>query len=119
MCHTSLPHKSSRPAVSYFLKTPITSALPGVETASAFLSKPGYFGRPWRAATSEVVFYNTTINATNNPGHNGKSLILLSVGITHWEANQTKCMNTAPLKNQVKTTSRAGLPGRICLQNRR
>jgi exo-poly-alpha-galacturonosidase len=71
---TAAQQQSSRGFL--FFENTITSALPGVETASAFLSKPGYFGRPWRAATSEVVFYNTTINATNNPGHNGKSLIL-------------------------------------------
>jgi len=53
----------------------VTSAKPGTETASTYLSKPGEFGRPWSATTSEVVFYNTTIQATNNPDYNGKSLI--------------------------------------------
>jgi len=53
----------------------VTSAQPGTETASAYLSKPGYLGRPWLANTSEVVFYNTTIKATNSPGYSGKSMI--------------------------------------------
>ena len=42
----------------------ITSTTPGVDTASEFASKPGYFGRPWAANTSEVVFYKTNIEAT-------------------------------------------------------
>ena len=41
----------------------ITSTTPGVDTASEFGSKPGYLGRPWQANTSEVVFYNTIIEA--------------------------------------------------------
>lgn len=45
----------------------VTSAEPGVETASAYRSKPGYFGRPWQPTTSEVVFYKTTIETSNNP----------------------------------------------------
>ena len=53
----------------------ITSAEPGTEVASASPSKPGYFGRPWQATTSEVVFYNTTIAASQFPGSEGKSLI--------------------------------------------
>lgn len=53
----------------------VNSATPGIETASANESKPGYFGRPWTAATSEVVFYNTRIAATAHPDHAGKSLI--------------------------------------------
>ncbi len=42
----------------------ITSTIPGVDTASEFTSKPGYFGRPWTANTAEVVFYMTNIEAT-------------------------------------------------------
>ena len=53
----------------------VKSAEPGTETASAYPSKPGYFGRPWQATTSEVVFYNTTIEASTFPGSEGKSLI--------------------------------------------
>ena len=42
----------------------ITSTTPGVDTASEYASKPGYFGRPWTANTAEVVFYMTNIEAT-------------------------------------------------------
>jgi pectin methylesterase-like acyl-CoA thioesterase len=54
----------------------ITSAEPLVETASTYRAKPGYFGRPWAATTSEVVFYNTTIETSNAPGFIGNSLIM-------------------------------------------
>ncbi len=53
----------------------VTSTTPGVDTASAYQAKPGYFGRPWKANTSEVVFYNTTIETTDYPGSQGDSLI--------------------------------------------
>jgi pectin methylesterase-like acyl-CoA thioesterase len=53
----------------------VTSTVPGVDTASAYLAKPGYFGRPWQATTSEAVFYNATVDATNFPGYEGKSMI--------------------------------------------
>lgn len=54
----------------------ITSTVPGAETASTYRAKPGYFGRPWLSSTSEVVFYNTTIETSNHPGFEGKSLIM-------------------------------------------
>lgn len=54
----------------------ITSAVPQVESASTYRAKPGYFGRPWLANTSEVVFYNTTIETSNAPGFIGNSLIM-------------------------------------------
>jgi exo-poly-alpha-galacturonosidase len=54
----------------------VTSAVPDTETASTYGSKPGYFGRPWAANTSEVVFYNTTIETSANPSYAGQSLIL-------------------------------------------
>ncbi|QBZ98893.1 T9SS type A sorting domain-containing protein [Flavobacterium sangjuense] len=54
----------------------ITSAEPLIETASVYRAKPGYFGRPWQANTSEVVFYNTTIETSNYPGFIGNSLIV-------------------------------------------
>jgi exo-poly-alpha-galacturonosidase len=53
----------------------ITSAIPAVETASVYTAKPGFFGRPWAANTSEVVMYNTTIETSNYPGNIGESLI--------------------------------------------
>nr|WP_321405655.1 pectinesterase family protein [uncultured Carboxylicivirga sp.] len=54
----------------------VKSADLSTETASANESKPGYFGRPWAPTTSEVVFYNTTINSTTNPSFSGQSLIV-------------------------------------------
>jgi pectin methylesterase-like acyl-CoA thioesterase len=54
----------------------VTTAIPGTETASAYRSKPGYFGRPWAATTSEVVFYNTTIETSDFTGYEGQSLIM-------------------------------------------
>ncbi|MFH6767898.1 pectinesterase family protein [Gaetbulibacter aquiaggeris] len=53
----------------------VKSPIPGVETASVNGSKPGYFGRPWAPNTSEVVFYNTTIDESTYPGSEGLSLI--------------------------------------------
>lgn len=54
----------------------VTSANPGTETASLYRSKPGYFGRPWSENTSEVVFYNTKLETSNNPSFNNASLIM-------------------------------------------
>ncbi len=52
----------------YFMyKCTVTSTTPGVDTASEKTSKPGYFGRPW-STTSEVVFYETTIETTDFNG---------------------------------------------------
>ncbi len=42
----------------------VKSTTPGENTASTYGSKPGYLGRPWAANTSEVVFFNTVIDAT-------------------------------------------------------
>ncbi len=54
----------------------VTSTTPGIDTASEYRSKPGYFGRPWSPNTAEVVFYNTVVETTNHPGSEGKSLIV-------------------------------------------
>lgn len=53
----------------------VKSTVPGLETASVNGAKPGYFGRPWAPNTSEVVFYNTTIDESTYPGSVGMSLI--------------------------------------------
>jgi pectin methylesterase-like acyl-CoA thioesterase len=53
----------------------VKSPIAGVETASTFGAKPGYFGRPWAANTSEVVFYKTTVDKSTYPGSEGLSLI--------------------------------------------
>lgn len=54
----------------------VTSTNPNQNTNSIYRAKPGYFGRPWQANTSEVVFYNTTIETSNFPSFIGNSLIL-------------------------------------------
>lgn len=46
----------------------VTSTTPGVDTASIKTSKPGLFGRPWKADTSEVLFYKTVIEQTDFNG---------------------------------------------------
>ncbi|MGC3979570.1 MAG: pectinesterase family protein [Paludibacteraceae bacterium] len=71
---TAAQQTSSRGYLMYECK--VTSAEPSIETASMYRSKPGYFGRPWQPTTSEVVFYNTTIETTDNPSYAGQSLIL-------------------------------------------
>ncbi|MDO5403118.1 MAG: pectinesterase family protein [Eubacteriales bacterium] len=53
----------------------VTSTTPGVDTASEYRSKQGYFGRPWAANTSEVVYYNTVVETTDDPATPGQSLI--------------------------------------------
>lgn len=60
----------------------ITSVEAGVDVDERYYSyttsKPGYFGRPWQAGSSEVVFYNTTIDACDSAlasTYNSESLI--------------------------------------------
>lgn len=72
---TAAQQGSSNPRGYLMYECNVTTAIPGTETASVYRSKPGYFGRPWEATTSEVVFYNTTIETTNFPGSEGLSLI--------------------------------------------
>ncbi len=71
---TAAQQSSGRGYLMYECK--VTTAQPIVETASVYRSKPGYYGRPWQANTSEVVFYNTTIETSNYPGFIGNSLIM-------------------------------------------
>ena len=52
----------------------VTSTVPGVNSASQKMSKPGQFGRPWQANTGEALFYKTIIEKTNFNGKN-ESLI--------------------------------------------
>tara|TARA_R110002049_G_scaffold993_2_gene7094 strand:+ start:30726 stop:34328 length:3603 start_codon:yes stop_codon:yes gene_type:complete len=54
----------------------VKSPVVGTETASTYGSKPGYFGRPWSPNTSEVLFFETTIDASTNPSYVGQSLIV-------------------------------------------
>ena len=53
----------------------IGSAIPGVETASVYRAKPGFFGRPWQENTSEAVIYKATVETSDYPGSVGISLI--------------------------------------------
>ena len=43
----------------------VTSTTPGVDTASEYIAKPGFFGRPWQGTTSEAVFVNTTVQKSD------------------------------------------------------
>lgn len=72
---TAAQQGSGNPRGYLMYECKVTTAIPGTETASVYRSKPGYFGRPWEATTSEVVFYNTTIETSNYPGSEGLSLI--------------------------------------------
>ncbi len=58
-----------------FYECRITSPVPGTETASRYGAKPGFFGRPWRPETSEVVFAHTRVDTSTCPGYEGRSLI--------------------------------------------
>jgi len=70
---TAAQQTSGRGYLMY--KCEIMSAVPGTETASTMISKPGYFGRPWQATTSEVVFFRTVIDTSGYTGNEGQSLI--------------------------------------------
>lgn len=53
----------------------VTSTTPGVDTASEYIAKPGYFGRPWQGTTSEAVFVNTTIESTDEYWGGGSLIV--------------------------------------------
>lgn len=70
----------------------VTSTHPGIDTASAFTSKPGYLGRPWQATTGEAVFYKTIIDeADANWGEAGTSLILPAGWLSTLGGESAKC----------------------------
>lgn len=54
----------------------VSSAEPGVDNVSSYRSKPGSFGRCWSGINCEVLFYNTTVETSNNPDFAGHSLII-------------------------------------------
>ena len=62
---TAAQQKSSSARGYLMYNCKVTSTTPGVDTASSYTSKPGQFGRPWQANTSEVVFFDTVVEATN------------------------------------------------------
>lgn len=70
---TAAQHASGRGFLMY--ECNVISTVPGLNTASGQGAKPGFFGRPWQATTSEVVFYNTNIDKSTYGGFEGKSLI--------------------------------------------
>lgn len=70
---TAAQQGSSRGYLMY--QCNVKSPIPGVETASSDWGKPGYFGRPWAATTSEVVFYQTNIDMSQSPNFSGQSMI--------------------------------------------
>ncbi|MFZ5941517.1 MAG: pectinesterase family protein [Bacteroidota bacterium] len=71
---TAAQQTSGRGYLMY--KCVVKSTVPGVETASTMLAKPGYFGRPWQANTSEVVFFRTVVETSGYTGFEGNSLIM-------------------------------------------
>ncbi|MBQ6787219.1 MAG: hypothetical protein IJO85_05815 [Lachnospiraceae bacterium] len=75
---TAAQQKSGRGYLMY--ECHITSTTPGVDTASAYTSKPGYLGRPWQADTSEVIFYNTTIDAADAHWASTDSSLIAPIG---------------------------------------
>jgi hypothetical protein len=92
----------------------VTTAQPLVETASIYRAKPGYFGRPWQANTSEVVFFNTTIETSNFPGSVGNSLILplgwqntlggTSSGMYEYGTTEQSGVNNTPFRASWSTS---------------
>lgn len=103
---TAAQQASGRGFLMYECK--ITSAEPLVESASTYRAKPGYFGRPWLANTSEVVFYNTTIETSNAPGFIGNSLIMPlgwlntlsgnSIGMQEYGTVELSGVNNTPVR---------------------
>ncbi len=86
----------------------VTSTTPGIDTASEYRSKPGYFGRPWSPNTAEVVFYNTVVETTNHPGSEGKSLIVPQ-GWNNTLSGESKKLyeyGTIELSNEDNTANR-------------
>ncbi|MGL4993404.1 MAG: pectinesterase family protein [Bacteroidales bacterium] len=87
----------------------ITSAKPEIESASSSASKPGYFGRPWQGVTSEVVFFNTTIDSSEFPGYEGKSLIAPLAWTSSLGGESQHCYeyNTKELSGEDNSSYRA------------
>ena len=66
VAYITAAQQSSSSARGYLMyNCTVTSTTPGVDTASSYTSKPGQFGRPWQANTSEVVFFDTVVETTN------------------------------------------------------
>ncbi len=54
----------------------VKSTTPSTDTASTLVSKAGYFGRPWQAATGEAVFVNTFVE----PSYGSEGALILPEG---------------------------------------
>ncbi|WP_022777633.1 pectinesterase family protein [Butyrivibrio sp. AE3009] len=66
VAYITAPQQKSNSTRGYLMyNCTVKSTTPGVDTASAYTSKPGQFGRPWQANTSEVVFFDTVVEATS------------------------------------------------------
>ena len=75
---TAAQTKSGRGLLMY--NCTVTSTVPGVDTASEYPSKAGYFGRPWQANTGEAVFYNTIIEATDSHWYESSASLINAAG---------------------------------------
>ncbi|WP_029231973.1 pectinesterase family protein [Butyrivibrio sp. VCB2006] len=66
VAYITAPQQGSSSSRGYLMyNCTVKSTTPGVDTASQYTSKPGQFGRPWAANTSEAVFFDTVIEATS------------------------------------------------------
>ncbi len=64
--YITAPQQKSASTRGYLMyNCTVKSTTPGVDTASKYTSKPGQFGRPWQANTSEAVFFDTVVEATS------------------------------------------------------
>jgi pectin methylesterase-like acyl-CoA thioesterase len=104
---TAAQQTSARGYLMYECK--VTSAVPDIETASAYKAKPGYFGRPWQGVTSEVVYYNTTIEQSLNNAYENKSLITPLAWLNTLGGASDKCYEygTIELSGENNQSARA------------
>ncbi|MBD5443990.1 MAG: hypothetical protein HDR29_00380, partial [Lachnospiraceae bacterium] len=65
----------------------VTSTIPGVDTASQYTSKPGYFGRPWKANTGEAVFYKTIIDEADAHWRNSEGTRISLIAPEGWNSS--------------------------------
>ena len=70
--HITAPQQKSADERGYLMyNCHVTSTVPGENTASTKVSKPGTFGRPWQSGTGEAVFYATDVDATDPSYYTG------------------------------------------------
>ena len=75
VAYITAPQQKSASTRGYLMyNCTVKSTTPGEDTASLYTSKPGQFGRPWQANTSEVVFFDTVVEKTSwELGADGKT----------------------------------------------